>query len=165
MPAVPLIFIPEHTESPINYDHSRYVVYALCRWVTVLVYTCLYFYPRFRIWIHWFRIHHFRLNTKPDPDPEFWWPKIMNFKDEKIDQKLQFIYPKASTKEVQSYMRSLQPSKENNQHFKTWNFLTFFYFCRIRIRKGNENSSWLLISDLTRMLGFLNFLWANISNR
>ncbi len=28
-----------------------------------------------------------------------------------------------------SYRRSLQPSKENIQHFKTWNFLIFFYFC------------------------------------
>ncbi len=44
-----------------------------------------------------------------------------------------------------SYKRSLQLSKENIQHFKTWNFLNFFYFCgsflpssgsgfRIRIR-------------------------------
>ncbi len=38
-----------------------------------------------------------------------------------------------------SYWRSLQPTKENIQHFKTWSFLTFFYFCgsflpsRIRI--------------------------------
>ncbi len=28
-----------------------------------------------------------------------------------------------------SYRRSLQLSKENIQHFKTWNFRTFFYFC------------------------------------
>ncbi len=28
-----------------------------------------------------------------------------------------------------SYRRSLQLSKENIQHFKTWNFLIFFYFC------------------------------------
>ncbi len=28
-----------------------------------------------------------------------------------------------------SYRRSLQPSKENIQHFKTWKFCTFFYFC------------------------------------
>ncbi len=27
-----------------------------------------------------------------------------------------------------SYRRSLQPSKENIQHFKTWNFSTFFYY-------------------------------------
>ncbi len=27
-----------------------------------------------------------------------------------------------------SYRRSLQPSKENIQHFKTWNFLTFSFF-------------------------------------
>jgi hypothetical protein len=29
----------------------------------------------------------------------------------------------------QSYRRNLQPFKENTQHFKNWNFLTFFYFC------------------------------------
>ncbi len=28
----------------------------------------------------------------------------------------------------QSYRRRLQPSKENIQHFKTWNFLIFFFF-------------------------------------
>jgi len=27
------------------------------------------------------------------------------------------------------YWRSLQPSKDNIQHLKTWNFSTFFYFC------------------------------------
>ncbi len=44
-----------------------------------------------------------------------------------------------------SYRRSLQSSKENIQHFKTWKFFTFFYFCgsflpswiRIRIRNLN----------------------------
>ncbi len=29
-----------------------------------------------------------------------------------------------------SYRRSLQPSKKNIQHFKTWNLFTFFYLCR-----------------------------------
>ncbi len=29
-----------------------------------------------------------------------------------------------------SYRRSLPPLKENLQHFKTWNLLIFFYFCR-----------------------------------
>ncbi len=39
-----------------------------------------------------------------------------------------------------SYRRSLQPSKKNIQHFKTWKIFTFFYICRsflpswIRIR-------------------------------
>jgi hypothetical protein len=27
-----------------------------------------------------------------------------------------------------SYRRILQPSKDNMQHFKTWNFLIFFFF-------------------------------------
>ncbi len=57
-----------------------------------------------------------------------------------FDQKLQFaclLY-----KGRPGYERSLKPLKENIQHFKTWNFLIFFYFCgsclppwfRIRIR-------------------------------
>ncbi len=29
----------------------------------------------------------------------------------------------------QRYRRSLQPSKENIQHFTSWNFSSFFYFC------------------------------------
>ncbi len=39
------------------------------------------------------------------------------------------------------YRRSIQPSKENIQHFKTWKFFTFFYICgqffssRIRIQQ------------------------------
>jgi hypothetical protein len=34
-----------------------------------------------------------------------------------FDQKLQFSYPRASLKDVQATRRSLQPSKENIQHF------------------------------------------------
>ncbi len=58
-----------------------------------------------------------------------------------------------------SYRRSLQPSKENIQHFKTWKFFTFFHICgsflpsgiRVRIRIQNAdpepatqiNADWL----------------------
>ncbi len=31
-------------------------------------------------------------------------------------------------KERTSYRRSFQPSKENTQHFNTWNFFIFFFF-------------------------------------
>ncbi len=46
------------------------------------------------------------------------------------DQKLQFTYPWASKKGRLRYRRSLQPSKENIQHFKKWNILTSFNFLR-----------------------------------
>ncbi len=39
-----------------------------------------------------------------------------------------------------SYRRSLQLSKENIQHFKTWNFLIFFYFC------GSFLPAWIRIN-------------------
>ncbi len=48
-------------------------------------------------------------------------------------------------KERPSYIRSLQLSKEAIQHFKTWNFLIFFYFYgsflppRIRIRNPEKS--------------------------
>ncbi len=84
------------------------------------------------------------LNPETDTGPGFWWPKI----DEKnITEKYFYIFfikdcnlliprPPESTFK---YRRSLQPSKENMQHFKQWNLLIFFYFCgsflpsRIRI--------------------------------
>ncbi len=77
------------------------------------------------------RTQHFRLNT--DPDPGFWWPKIER-------KKLQwenffFFWMKNYNlpipnlhKGCPSYKRSLQFSKENIQHFETWNFWFFFYF-------------------------------------
>ncbi len=38
-----------------------------------------------------------------------------------------------------SYKRSIQLSKENNQHFKTWSIFIFFYFC------GSFLPSWIRI--------------------
>ncbi len=40
-----------------------------------------------------------------------------------------------------NYRRSLQLSKENIQHFKTWNFLIFFYFC------GSFLPAWIRIPN------------------
>ncbi len=45
-----------------------------------------------------FRIQHFRLNTDPEPDPGFWWPKVKkNLQLKKkfffLDQKIQFNFP------------------------------------------------------------------------
>ncbi len=80
----------------------------------------------FRIRIHLIRIwiQHYRQNTYPDP--EFWWPKIE--KNLQLKKRLYFLikncylpFPRPS-KGRPSYRRSLQPSKENIQHFKAWNF-------------------------------------------
>ncbi len=92
--------------------------------------------PAFRIDIHliWIRIQHFRLNTDPDPDPI----RILGFDDQNLKKnyswkKTKFSEPKTTIylslglhKGRPSYRRSLQPSKENIQHFNKWNFLIFF---------------------------------------
>ncbi len=68
--------------------------------------------------------------------------------------------------------RSLQPSKENIQHFKTRNFLIFFYFCgsfllpswiRIRISKLQKKPSAFkrkhpALQNM-KFLNFFQFLW------
>ncbi len=66
------------------------------------------------------QIQHFRLNINPEQ-----WPKIGKVTDEKKNisfwkKKLQSTRP--------SSRRSLQSSKENIQHFKTWNFYIFSTF-------------------------------------
>ncbi len=48
--------------------------------------------------------------------------------------------PKRTSK-LQQKVRNLHPSKENIQHFKTWNFLTFFYFCRSFCPPGSGSGS------------------------
>jgi hypothetical protein len=70
------------------------------------------------------RIQHFRLNTDPDPI------RIQVFDDQKLikfaAEKRLFFISKTTIylslglhKGFPSYRRSLQPSKENIQHFKT----------------------------------------------
>ncbi len=75
-------------------------------------------------------IQHFRLNTVPDPDPI----RIQGFNDDRklkkiCSWKLIFFYQKLLSQGLHegrpSYKRSLQLSKENIQHFKTWNFKFF----------------------------------------
>jgi hypothetical protein len=64
------------------------------------------------------------------------WKKITFFGD----QKLQLTYLALGLHKGRPiYRRSLQISKENIQHFKTWNFLIFFYFC------GSFFPSWIRI--------------------
>ncbi len=100
---------------------------------------------RIRTGIHLIRIRiqHFRLNTDPDPDPGFWWPKIGEiFKAEK-----KFLLSKTTTylslglhKSRPSDKISLQLLKENIQHFQNMKFLIFFfYFC------GSSLPSWIRI--------------------
>ncbi len=84
----------------------------------------------FRIRIHLIRIRirHFRLNN--NPEPRLWWPKIL--KKFQMEKKILFWIKNYNLpiprppKKLPSYRRSLQPSKENIQHFKTWNFNNFF---------------------------------------
>ncbi len=108
---------------------------------------------------HWF-------NADPDPDPAFFlipetdpdpvphldflWPKIekkikfvifLLFFVSKIAIYLSLGLHKGST----SYRRSLQTSKENIQHFKTWKFFTFFYICESFL------PSWIRIQPLKLM--------------
>jgi hypothetical protein len=56
-----------------------------------------------------------------------------------LDQKLQFMHLSLGLhKGRPSYKRSLQLSKENVQHFKTWKF-SIFFFC------GSFLPSWIQI--------------------
>ncbi len=94
----------------------------------------------FRNRIHWFRIRiqHLRLvsiRIQVLCGSGFWWP---NWKIFTAENKFgtYFLWSKIAIylsldlhKGRPSYRRSLKPSKENIQHFKTWNFLNFFYFC------------------------------------
>ncbi len=53
-----------------------------------------------------------------------------------------FIYHKASmSSKLQEYRRSLQPSKENIQHFKTCNFFTFSTFFVLDPDPEDQNQS------------------------
>ncbi len=113
-----------------------------------------------RIGLMRIRIQHFFLIADPDPDtdtdpdpvsnPEFLWPKIKKkftavnffiFYGSKIAIYLSLGLHKGRT----SYRRSIQLSKENIQHFKTWKFFTFFYIC------GSFLPSWIRIQQLKLM--------------
>ncbi len=90
---------------------------------------------------HWFYADPnpaFFLIADPDPvqNPRFRWPnleKICSWKkldtvplDKTIATKVSLCLHKGRA----IYMRSLQPSKKNIQHCKTWKFFTFFNICR-----------------------------------
>ncbi len=58
-------------------------------------------------------------NADLDPDPAF----------DKKNCNLLIPKPLSLHKGRPCYRRSLQPSKDNIQHFKEWNLLSFCYFC------------------------------------
>ncbi len=107
------------------------VFLVFCFWEPAELLLCLrLFITLFRIWIHWFqiriRIQLYRLNT--DPDPGFWWPTTEISLQLKIFlNKIAIYLSLGPHKGLPSYRRSLQPSKENIQDYKTWN-LNFFLF-------------------------------------
>ncbi len=72
-----------------------------------------------------------------NPDPGFWWPKSK--KKNTAENFFFFFWSKIAICFCPRYRRSLQPSKENIQHFKKWNWLTFFYVCGLFL------SSWIRI--------------------
>ncbi len=76
------------------------------------------------------------LDSKLAPDPQL--GKMLDLDPHSINAVPHWfnsIYRKGRP----SYRRSLQPSKENIQHFKTWKFFTFFCFC------GSFLPSWIRI--------------------
>ncbi len=76
-------------------------------------------------------LSEFSIPSESDPSPGFWWPKLTK----KIAEKIYFLMKNCNLQSLDvlkgrpSNRRSLQPSKENIQHFKQWNLLTSFYFC------------------------------------
>ncbi len=88
----------------------------------------------FWIRIRWvrIRIQHIKLNPI----------RIQGFDDKKFLNcwlKIAIYLSLGLHKGRPSYMSNLQPSKENIQHFKTWKFLTFFFFW------GSFLPSWIWI--------------------
>ncbi len=83
------------------------------------------------IWIYWIRIQH---SSESRFGSKYSWKKLSFF-----IKKIAIYLSLGLHKGRPSYRESLQPSKENIQHFKTWNFSTFFYFC------GSILPSWIRI--------------------
>ncbi len=106
----------------------------------------------FRIRIHLIRIRiqHFLLNTDPDPI------RIQGFDDQKLQkitaEKKIIFFGSITTiylglhKGRSSYRRSLQLSKENIQHLKTWNFVG--HFCLLDPDPDSEYRSGSTGTDL-----------------
>jgi hypothetical protein len=108
---------------------ERWPSSPLCRFGWSLI---SYWYAGLRIRIDLMRIririlirHFSNCGSGSSSASRVLWPKTNKYLNLKIflhffNQKLQFTYPKL-------YRRSLQPSKDNIQQFKTWNFFTFYF--------------------------------------
>ncbi len=101
-----------------------------------------------RIQIYWFliliRIQHFS------------WITIRILFQALFDQNFKWYLIPGLPKERPSYWRSLQPSKENIMHFKTWNFLTYFL-------GGSFLPSWIRIVRILPGSATLDFRRQNIN--
>jgi hypothetical protein len=123
----------------------------------------------FQIQIHWFRIriHYFRLNADPDPIRIQGLMK-KNFTKFKAENFYIFFWSKIAIylsiglhKGRPSYRRSLQSSKENIQHFKTWNILWVILpsWINIRIWISNPDPLTWLNPDPIRIVRIQNIGW------
>ncbi len=63
-----------------------------------------------------------------------------------------------------SYRRSRQPSKENIQYFKTWNFSTFFYFCGSQTLRKTPNY-WQGTSTAKQIFIYLWSIFCKVPSR
>ncbi len=121
LPHFPFPFLPlDHLSSfPLSYALPPPHACALSFCYVTSLLSCFAFKFRIRI-----RTQHSRLNTVPDP--RFWWPKIK--KNIQLKKSIVFwskiaIYLSLGLQKGHpSWGRSLHFSKENIQHFKTWNF-------------------------------------------
>ncbi len=112
-------------------------------------------HPGFRICIHLIRlrirIQHFWLNTDPDPDLRVFmtkhkkiysWQKKLNFI---FHQKLQFIYPKASIKDVQVTKEAISSQREQpalqNMKFRKHFLLLWVIFALLDPDSDSEYGS------------------------
>jgi hypothetical protein len=93
-------------------------------------------------------LQHFRLNTDPDPGYDQKLTKNLQLKNKNkvsLDQKLQFIYPYATIKDIQVTKEAFSSQKREHQALAKKKFLIFFYFCEsflpswIRIRIPNTD--------------------------
>jgi hypothetical protein len=87
------------------------------------------------------RIHHFSwipIRIRIQPGSRVWWPKIYKKVYFLIIKNRNLLIPRSPLR-TPKLQEKPSASKENIQHFKTWNFLTFFYF------SGSFFPSWIRI--------------------
>ncbi len=103
-----------------------------------------------RIRIQHFRSMRIRIQIQGFDDPKICNIYSWNFFKYILLIKNCYLFIPRPHKGRLSYRRSLQPSKENIQNLKTWNFLTNFYV------RGSFLPSWIRIRILRKLLGTLN---------